>query len=201
MKNYIYVWDLTSGINDNYIYKVEYIGKSGNISYEKRDIAINKARYTAYKLNGNRKCFLLSNDGFYPYSGCCKKIIDVPINTPQLKKWIGKKHQPIASIDYGDEWEYEMFLENLYEKMGGNTYFKIIGKNLDWLGNNGIKYVKVDTADELIGKLYNEDIIYLYNGKRKNEFMMDIPSHDCPTGSHYYIKPISEKTYYKFNYE
>jgi len=38
----------------------------------------------------------------------------------------------------------------------------------------------------------------LYNGKRKNHFEINAPTHDTPMGSYYYFTPISEKTYNKF---
>ena len=195
MKAYLYVWDITDGIKDRFIYKVEYLGKPDAIEPDARERAVNKARYMAVKLNGNRKCFLQENDGFYPYSGCCLVTVEVPANTPQLKKWLGKVAKPIAEYDDGDEIDWAMFCDNLAAKMAGHEYFKIEGRNLDWLHHDGQKLVHADTPAKLLEAMHNEGMIELYNGKRSDEFKLRIPSHDCPMGSHYYIKPISEKTY------
>lgn len=105
----------------------------------------------------------------------------------------------IAEYDYGDEIDFEMFCETLQEKMGSNIYFRINGKNLDWLHRSGEKYIQATTAIELLKAIYSEDLLYLYNGKKKSHFEINAPTHDTPTGSFYYFTPISERTYQKLS--
>lgn len=193
-----YVWDISSEQKDgtHIIYAVEYKGDPDGIPFDDLEIVINKARRKAYELFKDRKCMRQTNEGFHPYSTSCK-IIKVPYATKPLKKWIGKIRKAFAIYDGGDEFDYENFLYILEEKMAGHKYFKINGRNLDWLHHDGSKFIYVDGAQELVNAFYKEDIIYLYNGKRKDEFEINSPTHDTPMGSFYYFTPISERTYNK----
>ena len=199
-KNFIktlYVWDISSNSKDTNIYAVEI----DNINPITREVAENKARAVAYKLNGVRKCFMLSNSSLKPYEER-HAIIPVPLNTPQLKKWMGKTAKPIAIYDGDEDVDiadilYQDFCEAVGGKMRGNVYFKIEGKNINWRGSEGTKYVLATTTAELLKSFYSEDFLELYNGKRANEFIINAPTHDTPMGSRYYFKPVSEKTYEK----
>lgn len=194
-----YFWDITGGKNTkNTIYKVEYKGKEGTINTFQRLVAEDKARRKCFDLYGDRKCMKQVNSGFNPYSTNLK-IVLVPFDTKPLKKWKGNSRKAIAEFDYGDEVDYEMFLEILSEKMGKNTFFKISGRCINWLNHSGVKYIQAENAKELLQSIYSEDILYLYNGKKKNHFEINAPTHDTPMGSFYYFTPISERNYNQNN--
>lgn len=197
MKKYstYYVWDITSDSKDHTIYAVEYKGKDGHISWKQSEMVVDRARRIAFKRTGNRKALRQDNGGFAPYSGSTGKVVKVPFSTIPLKKWIGKKRQPLAEFEFGDEYEYEDFLSVLDDRMNGKIYWKIDGRSIDWRNRSGHKVVKAETAKELLQAIYSEDILRLYCGKRKSCFELNAPTHDTPMGSFYYFTPISEKTY------
>jgi hypothetical protein len=194
-----YFWDTGSDHKDTHtVYAVEYKGKTGTISIEEREKATDKARRKAFELTGDRKTMQRENNGFNPYDTGCK-VVAVPYDTKPLKKWIGKKRQAIAEYEFGEEIDWEMFLDDVAKKMNRHTYWKIEGRSIDWRGRSGYKYVYAETAQNLMKAFYAEDIYRLYNGKRKTEFEINAPTHDTPMGSFYYLNPISENTYNKFN--
>jgi len=189
-----YVWDVSSDDSDRKVYAVEYRGKEGKISYSSKEVAINKARRIAFEKTGNRKIMRRTNENFYPYQEGLE-IVKVPFKTKQLKEWKGKTRKAIAEFEFGDEFDFEMFYEALKEKMGKNTYFKVVGKNINWLGDSGFKYIQAETAEDLLKAFHYEDILRLYNGKKGNHFEINAPTHDTPMGSYYYFTPISERTF------
>ena len=193
-----YFWDISSDHeHDHTVYAVEYkTDKAGFISFEAREQAENKARRAAYELTGNRKAMRQVNDGFRPYSTTCK-VISVKYSTKPLKKWQGKSRKAIAEFEFGDEIEYSDFLESLADKMAGNNFFRIDGRKIDWQNRDGVKYINTSNPGKLLEAFYSEDILRLYNGKRKAHFEINAPTHDTPMGSFYYFTPISERTYNK----
>lgn len=191
-----YIWDITTDSKDTNIYKVEYKGKKDKISYTQLEVATNRARRKAFELTGNRKALTLSNDGFSTYEKG-HRIIKVSFDTKPLKKWVGKQRKPIAEFEFGEEIDFDFFIEDLEQKMGENTFWKIDGKNIDWQGRSGSKVTKAKNGQELLEAIYNEEILRLYCGKNKNCFEINAPTHDTPTGSFYHFTPISEKVYNK----
>lgn len=203
-QNY-YVWDITTYETPRLpvVYAVEYLTKTeGDITWKQRNVVENKARRACFNLSGDRKCMRQVNGGFYPYSGFAGTIIAVPLQTKQMKLWKGKHAKPIYDYDECEDEDgflYEELKECVSERMGDNQYFKIEGKNINWMGASGYRYVKADNANDLIQAMYNEGSITLYAGNTKREMIFRIGTHDCPTGSTYYVKPVAESTYYKNN--
>lgn len=190
------MWDLADG-DDTFIYAVEYTGTPESVTWEEKELAIDKARRVAYEKTGNRKCMAQTNEGFSPYSGFSGTVIPVAKNTRPLKKWIGKKRQPLVEFEFGDEFEWEMTLEVIAERMDGREFWRIDGRNINWRGASGYKVVRACSAQELLDAIYKEDIVRVYCGKSgKHTFEVNAPTHDTPMGSYYHFSPISERTYY-----
>lgn len=103
-----------------------------------------------------------------------------------------------------DNWHYNDFIDSLNEAVKDYVkdfgYWKIEGKNLDWQGTNATGYVHADTGEQLFEaiKPNTDDLtVYFYKGAGKT-IEARISHHDCPTGSYYIIKPITQKTYEKY---
>ena len=100
---------------------------------------------------------------------------------------------------------YDGFLETLQEEINKihktGFYWKAKGKNLNWLAREGTKVFQAETSEELLKAILSDanDRTIEIKSKGKNILHITEYHHDCPTGSQYYIKPITEKTFQKEN--
>lgn len=185
----MFVWDITTGSNDERIYAVEYRGKKLRFADER---IIGKARRIAHGLTGNRKAMMLENSAVEPYEQG-HEIVQVPLGTRPLAKWRGHSRPVIHEYDNGDEYDWENFLEDVQDRMDGGKYWRIDGKGIDWRGRDGYKFVEAEDAEKLLEAIYHEGHLILYASR--GGFELKVGTHDTPMGAWYRFTAIGYLAY------
>lgn len=104
------------------------------------------------------------------------------------------------------QWAWEDFLSELgkaFHSRYKTCCAKVEGKNLNWRGASGSKYINIksennfDAGLEIIRNIQPNCDFSIEATLNKGRLLITIYHHDCPTGSIFLLKPCAYSTYEK----
>lgn len=104
------------------------------------------------------------------------------------------------------QWAWEDFLSELgkaFHSRYKTCCAKVEGKNLNWRGASGSKYINIksennfDAGLEIIRNIQPNCDFSIEITLNKGRLLITIYHHDCPTGSIFLLKPCAYSTYKK----
>lgn len=140
-----------------------------------------------------------------------KSIIDDIIENYQENGYEKKpdKYTVNKDIDWSTyQEEYQWAWEDFLTELGKAFYSryktccaKVEGKNLNWRGASGSKYIKIKSENyyeaglEIIQQIEPNCDFSVEVTLNKGRLLITIYHHDCPTGSLFLLKPCAYSTY------
>jgi len=126
----------------------------------------------------------------------------VQLTEEEYETWLSKNYDSYLLSDIG-QWIYDDMLETIDCLIKDKPYWRIEGTNFNWQGRSGHCIKKFDKPDDVVDifRSYGDYNLQLFQTEEQEKgdgsFSASCSHHDCPTGSNFEFKTITEEEYYE----